>query len=125
MVERHASLKQIDTLAFQSFGEHLLAPEQARVGIGKLLVDIAVCNRDHEIYKGRPLRPECLNLYGGVITGLDNIRCRTESERDIKSRSLEGKNCVYHEHDHSGICYKKLFPASPKAVRRSKEAMPQ
>jgi hypothetical protein len=125
MIERYAWLKQFDTLAFQAVGKHLQAPGQVQIGVGKLLVDITVSNRGHESYTGRPLRPECLNLYGGVIIGLDNIRCGIESEHDISSRTMEGKDCVYHEHGFSSTCYKKRFPTSQDIVRRSKNAMPQ
>ena len=90
-----------------------------------MIVDIAVANGGHDVYTSRPLRPECLNLYGAVIKALDNVCRGLASKQDIKLRTIEGRDCVYTEHGISGVCYKKLFPVSEDSVRRARDAMLQ
>lgn len=123
-MERYASLKKHSSRAFSTLAVHLSTQEQTQTGIGKLLVDMAVCRRGHEVYNERPLKPECLNLYGAIITGLDNIRCGTKSGQKMKSRTMEPKTCVYHEHGAADVCHRRIF-ATMGSVRCAQDSMPQ
>lgn len=126
MVERRTLCNEFHGEAYVVMADHLQTTQQTRTGVGKLLVDTAVSARQHEVYTNKLfVMPGCLHFYGEVIKGLDRIRRHVESEQEVSLRAKKGLDCVYHEHNTSETCHRKMFPATRGSVRHSQGAMPQ
>jgi hypothetical protein len=125
MVHRRAKTNTHKSDTYKILAIHMQTRTQVQTGVGKLLVDIAVSARGHEVYTALSPDPHCIASYGEIIVSLDKIRRGVESEQTIVSRTMTGKNCVYHEHGTGGICHKKMFLATSESVRYAQNTMPQ
>jgi hypothetical protein len=125
MIQKRATTNSYNAAIYKFLAKQLQTREQIQTGVGKLQVDIAVSEHNHEVYTKLHPRLECLEFYGEVIRGLDRIRRGVESEKEILLRSKEGKNCLYHEHRPDGVCYKKMVPANSGSVRYAQNTMPR
>lgn len=125
MLQKRATKSKFSSHTYKLLADHLQTQAQMQTGVGKLLVDIAVSERKHEVYTKLSPKLECINFYGEVIRVFDQIRRGTESEQAILLRSKEGRDCLYHEHGTNGVCHEKMFPATLEGVRCAQDAMPK
>jgi hypothetical protein len=125
MVHTRATTSTQRSDVYKFLAKHLQTQTQVQTGVGKLLVDIAVSTRNHEIYTNLFLEPECIMFYGEIIRSLDRIRRGIGCENKMVARTMGGNACVYHEHSIDGVCYKKMFPVNSEGVRHAQKMMPE
>jgi hypothetical protein len=126
MIQRRVATKgYYSSHIYKYLAKHLQTEKQVQTGVGKLLVDTALSQSNHEVYTSPFPKPECVIFYGEIIRKLNKIHCGSESESQTCSRAMEGKNCVYHEHGSDGVCYNNMFPLTKRSVRFAQNATPQ